>query len=53
MGSSGWNGESTYVEEAGKGYVGVDVVRWGDVAWKSVEVSSDCLSFLSELGSKV
>lgn len=24
-------------------YVGADVAGWGDVAWKSVEVSSDCL----------
>ena len=34
-------------------YVDADVAGWGDVAWKSVEVSSDCLCFLSEVRSRV
>ena len=40
-------------KEARREYVGADVAGWRDVAWKSVEVSSDCLSFLSEVGSQV
>ena len=34
-------------------YVRTDVAGWGDVAWRCVEVSSDCLCFLSEVRSQV
>ena len=34
-------------------YVGTDVAGWGDVAWRSVEISSDGLCFLSEVRSQV
>lgn len=30
-----------------------DVAGWGDVVWRCVEVSSDCLCFLSEVRSQV
>ena len=34
-------------------YVGTDVAGWGDVARRSVEISSDGLCFLSEVRSQV